>query len=110
MKHRLRYSTARLWALKGLLGLVFIGGVLLDEGQAGTFSTPQAIEVSQIQIPNHPQIHKNASALVKNYEIESTPIRPREKERHQDSFHKQEPAKKKLGLALLFLGVLAEKS
>ncbi len=110
MKHIFHHPTARLWAVSGLTGMVLLAGILLDEGQAGTMTTPPIIEGTQIQNQNLQEIPKNSIVPVKKSERESGPMNAREEGRPQDSVKKQEPAKKKLGLALLFLGVLAEKS
>jgi hypothetical protein len=110
MKHIFHHPTARLWAVSGLTGMVLLAGILLDEGQAGTMTTPPIIEGTQIQNQTLQKIHKDSIDLVKKSERDSGPMNARKEGRHQDSVNKQEPAKKKLGLALLFLGVLAEKS
>ena len=47
MKPILQNPTARLWCLSGLTGMVLMAGVLLEEGQARTYSPSHRLYASE---------------------------------------------------------------
>ena len=110
MNHLYPQPRARLWTICGLAVMILLAGILLEEGYAGPFSTPLTTEGIPIQKPTLEENHKNPMVTGKMLERKSHPWRPREDENDQIAAQKPEPEKKRLGLALLFLGVLAEKS
>ena len=110
MKRINHHPTARLWTVSGLAGMVLLGGILIGEGHAGPFSTPLNTEVMPIQKLTLEQSHKHSRVSGKKLERQSTPWAQNERGITQKSARKQEPWKKRLGLALFFLGTLAGKS
>ncbi len=110
MKPILQNPTARLWCLSGLTGMVLMAGVLLEEGQARTYSPSPDIASLQIhelslQMPSSETINAGKSTALKT---------SREQKVKHPVTHVQvtdkNPAKKRMGLAMLFLGILAEKA
>ena len=110
MQYINHHPTARLWIVTGLTGMVLLAGILLDEGHAGPFSTPLNTEVMPIQKLTVEQSHKYSRISGKMLEKKSTPWDQKKDGIKQNSVRKQEPGKKRLGLALFFLGALAGKS
>ena len=110
MKQILQNPTARLWWLSGLTGMVLMAGVLLEEGQARTYSPSPDIASLQIhelslQMPSSETINAGKSTTLKTSREQKvkdpvTNVQVTDKN----------PAKKRMGLAMLFLGILAEKA
>ena len=109
MKQILQNPTARLWCLSGLTGMVLMAGVLLDEGQARTYSPSPDIVSIQINELNRHTPSSETSNAGKSQTLKTS----REQKVIDPVTHKQvadkQPAKKRMGLAILFLGLLAEE-
>ncbi len=109
MKQILQNPTARVWCLSGLTGMILLAGLLLGEGQARTYTPSPVIAPLQINKQNL-QTHLSET-------INPGKSRPLKSNREQKTIdpatHKQvpdkQPAKKRMGLAILFLGILAEE-
>jgi hypothetical protein len=110
MKKILQNPTARVWFLSGLTGMVLITGLLLGEGQARTYTPSPIIAPLQVNKQNL-QTHLPAETI--NPEKSQALKSSREQKIIDPTIHKQvedkQPAKKKMGLAILFLGILAEE-
>jgi len=109
MKQILQNPTARVWFLSGLTGMVLIAGLLLEEGQARTYTPSPTIAPLQV---NKQNLQTNLSDTInpgKSQALKSS----REQKDKNPATHKQvadkQPAKKRMGLAILFLGILAEE-
>lgn len=100
----------RTWCLSGLTCLVLMAGVLLDEGQARNY--PASPENSTIQTSRLNR-HLQSTESTKNVKIE--PLNPYSDQKANNPAIQKEgtdknPAKKKrMGLAILFLGILAKE-
>ncbi len=96
-------STSRFKCIAALIGLALMTGVLLEDGQARTYSPSVATnQVSKLDASAHAvRIHQ------------TQPPKPTVKEQGPtfaiQTEAKKHPAKKRMGLAMLFLGILAEK-
>lgn len=110
MKHLLHHPTARLWCLVGLTGIVLSATVLLDEGQARTLTTPPPMQSVKAQDPHATGIVSKADPSGKNRVAQSTNLTHHPEVVAQEMANEEKPNKKKFGLAILFLGMLAEKS
>ncbi|MEX0829469.1 MAG: hypothetical protein WD032_04440 [Nitrospirales bacterium] len=109
MKTILQESTTRIWGLSGLTGLVLMAGVLLEEGQARTYSpTPEHSSIQTGSLNRHAP-HSESTKIVnrdsRNTSLEEKTNGPAIQKEGTD----KNPAKKRMGLAILFLGILAEK-
>lgn len=109
MKTILQNTKARVWCLSGLTGMVLMAGLLLEEGQARTY-TPSpvstSISVSQVKLETGPSESMNTKALQNDKSKENKKIQDlTDQEQRVD----KKPAKKRMGLAILFLGILAEE-
>ena len=109
MKQILQNPTARIWCLSGLTGIVLMAGLLLEEGQARTYTPSPMIAPLQVNKQNL-QTHLTETI---NPEESQPLISTREQTTKNPVTHKQvadkQPAKKRMGLAILFLGLLAEE-
>ncbi len=102
--------TTKVWCLSGLTCMVLLAGVLLDEGQARTHPSSQENSTTQAgRLHSHIQ-SPDSTKVVK---IESRPIFSSRKNNNpviQNERTDKNPAKKKrMGLAILFLGILADE-
>ena len=108
MKKILQNPKARVWFLSGLTGMVLIAGLLLEEGQARTY-TPSIIAPLQVNKQNLQTYLPETINPPKSQALKSS----LEQETRNPATHKQapdkQPAKKRMGLAILFLGILAEE-
>jgi hypothetical protein len=109
MKQILQNPTARVWCLSGLTGMILLAGLLLGEGQARTY-TPSPI-IAPLQV-NKQNLQTHLSETIntgKSRSLKSS----REQKVKDPVTHKQvsdkQPAKKRMGLAILFLGILAQE-
>lgn len=109
MKLILQISTARLWCLYGLTGMVLMAGVLLEEGQARTYSPSRDIASLQFKKLNLTIHSVETTDAGKSQPLKSS----RERKVKDPATHKQvadkNPTKKMMGLGILFLGILAEE-
>jgi hypothetical protein len=109
MKQILQNPTARVWFLSGLTGMVLIAGLLLEEGQARTYTPSPTIAPLQVNQQNQQTNLSDTINPGKSQALKSS----REQKDKNPATHKQvadkQPAKKRMGLAILFLGILAEE-
>jgi hypothetical protein len=109
MKQILQNPTARVWFLSGLTGMVLIAGLLLEEGQARTYTTSPTIAPLQV---NKQNLQTHLPDTINPWESHSFEA-SREQKTQTSATHKQvedkQPAKKRMGLAILLLGILAEE-
>jgi hypothetical protein len=109
MKQILQNPTARVWFLSGLTGMVLIAGLLLEEGQARTYTPSPTIAPLQINKQNLQTHFSDRINPDKSQILESS----REQKTKNPTAHEQmedkQPAKKRMGLAILLLGFLAEE-
>lgn len=110
MKQVLHHPTARRWCLVGLTGIALSGAVFFGEGQARTLTTPPPIQSAKIQ----GALSSGAATKIfpgeKHRESQSTNLTRHPEVVAQEMDNDDKSNKKRLGLAILFLGVLAEKS
>jgi hypothetical protein len=111
MKPILHHPTTREWCLLSLTGMAMTAAIFLGEGQAGILSTPPRLpSINDQHSPPSGIMPKTSFSLISR-DLQSTTIthysqmaqkvaQTRESEKNLQ--------KKKVGLAILFLGVLAE--
>lgn len=106
----LQESTTRIWCLSGLTGLVLMAGVLLEEGQARTYSpSPEHSSIQTSRLNRHAPSSESTKILKpdpRNTSLEEKTNGPAYQKEGAD----KNPTKKRMGLAILFLGILAEES
>ncbi len=109
MKQFLQNPTARLWCLSGLTGIVLMAGVLLEEGQARTYSISP--DIASLQI-NELNLYTPSSETINSGKSQTLKT-SREQKVKDPVTHvlvaEKTLAKKRMGLAILFLGILAEE-
>lgn len=110
MKHLLHYPTAKLWCLVGITGIVLAATVFLDEGQARTQTTPPPLPSVKAQDLHTTAIASKPDPPGRNRVAQSTNLTYHPEVIAQEMANEEKPNKKKFGLAILFLGMLAEKS
>jgi len=109
MKHLRQNPTARIWFLSGLTGMVLMAGVLLGEGQARV-SAPSSVSVSvqsHALIPQTTASHRLKTAQTQS--LSSSRKQPAKDFTPQDQLDDKKLEKKRMGLAMLFIGILAEE-
>ena len=109
MKLMLQNPTVRLWCLSGLTGMVLMAGTLLEDSQARTYTSSPihtSLQASKLNLHMHSPETVIAGKL---HTLKSG----REHTPEISDIHKlvadKKPAKKRMGLAILFLRILAEK-
>ena len=102
--------TTRSWRLLGLTGLALSVALFLNEGQARTLPIPPHIQTVTGQNTPIPEMGSKVQPVEKNHASQLTKITERPEVGTQEMEHEDKSQKKKLGLAILFLGMLAEKS
>jgi hypothetical protein len=96
--------------LTGLTGMILSAVFLLNEGNASRLTTPPQIQ--SIGVKDTHSIMIGSKTVRK----ENSPVSPSFMSTHhlidptQESENEEKPNKKKFGWAILFLGVMAEKS
>ena len=110
MKQILNHPTARLWCLVGLTGMALSAAIFLDEGQARTLTTPPPSQSLNIQTTHSTEAEAKVSISEKNLGSQSPNLLPHPEVIAKKMDDEAKSHKKKFGLAILFLGVLAEKS
>lgn len=110
MKQILQHPTARLWCLVGLTGMALSAIFFLGEGQARTITTPPPVQSIRVQDTYPTGTASKASPSEKNQIPPSTKPTHQPEAVSQEMDHEEQSHRKRLGLAILFLGVLAEKS
>ena len=101
--------TARIWFLSVLTGMVLLTGLLLGEGKARTYS-PSLVD-SSIPVLNKMDrpAHLSQPMPIKKVEIRNAALGKHVNSARQKDIADAKPAKKRMGLAMLFLGILGEK-
>ena len=105
----LQDSTARSWCLSGLTVIVLMAGVLLEEGQARTYSpSPENSSIQTSRLNRHAQSSESSKPVTLEplhrsleHKTSGPIIQKEEKDKNL--------GKKRMGLAILFLGILAEE-
>jgi len=109
MKHLRQNPTARLWFLSGLTGMVLMAGVLLEEGQAHVYA-PSSVNVSlqsHTLNPETPSSHMIKTGKLQT--LSSSRKQPAKGFTPEDHVDDRKLEKKRMGLAMLFMGILAEE-
>ena len=94
--------------VSGLAVMVLLADILDEKAQADSFTTPLTTEIVASQKATFEQIHKKFRDARKGLKRTLNPWNQKEGGINQNVVKKQEPGKERLGLALLFLGVLAK--
>lgn len=110
MRPILHHPTARLWCLVGLTGMALSTIVFLGEGQTRTLTTPPPIRSVKAQDPHTTGMVSKPDPSEKNRVAQSTNLTHHLEEVAREMATEEKPNKKQFGLAILFLGMLAEKS
>ncbi len=110
MKDVFKHMTKKQLGCVGLAGLLFLAGLLLGEGQATTIAPTPTITSTVSQADTHPS--KKTTTSVKGGLPQPSRLQNKSETNliREELGLKSSAEKKKAGLALLFLGVLAEKS
>ncbi len=113
MRQKFQKSSTHLWCLYGFTGIVLMGGVLFENNLGHTLVSLPVNSTLQIYQQNHP------TRLPKTARMSPFHLVKAKDTQHltQSTFSgtsTQNPArnleKKRIGLAILFLGMVAEKS
>ena len=109
MKLMLQNPTVRLWCLSGLTGMVLMAGILLEDGQARTHTSSPihtSLQASKLNLHTHSPETVIAGKL---HVLKSGRKHTPENSEIHNLVVDKKPAKKKMGLAILFLRILAEE-
>ncbi len=109
MKTILQDPTTRIWCLSGLTGIVLMAGVLLEEGQARTYSPSPVNSSIQVNTLNLPTPSSQSMNTKKSETLKAIPKQKANVPAMQKDVEDKGPAKKRMGLAILFLGILAKE-
>ena len=109
MKTILQNSDIKTWCYRGLAGLTIMAGVFLEDGLARTYSPFPANSLAQV-MPLNPLTNLPSSKTIKKTESPTNiskqiAIIPS----NNNHLIAKEPAKKRMGLAIIFLGALAKE-
>jgi len=96
--------------LLGLIGLVLSVPLFLNEGQARTLPIPPHMQSVTVQGTHTTEMASKVRPAEKNHASELTKLTQLPEVGTREIENEDKPQKKKLGLAILFLGMLAEKS
>ena len=110
MKEILHHSTARMWFFVGLTVVALSTVFLLNQGHARTLTTPPQIQSTKAQNTHATGSASRTGLLKTNPGSPSTNLPHHPKMVAPEMDNEEKPNKKRFGLAILFLGVLAEKS
>jgi len=102
--------TTRSWRLLGLTGLALSVALFLNEGQARTLPIPPPMKSVTVQNTHTFEMASKVQPAEKNHAFQLTKLTQRPEVGTREMEHEDKTQKKKLGLAILFLGMLAEKS
>lgn len=102
--------TIRSWRLLGLTGMALSVAFFLNEGQARTLPMPSPIQSVNVQSTPPTEMASKMSPLEKHRGSQSTKLTQHPEVGTQEMNNEDKPHKKKFGLAILLLGVLAKKS
>lgn len=98
------------WRLLGLTGLALSVAFFLNEGQARTLPMPSPIQSLKVKSTPPTTMTSKTHPLEKNRVSQSTKSTDHREGGSKERNHEDTTQKKKFGLAILFLGKLAEKS
>jgi hypothetical protein len=110
MKQVLHHPTVRRWCLVGLTGIALSAAVFWGDGQARTLTSPPPIQSAKIQSALSSGAATKTYPGEKHRESQSTSLTRHPEMVAQEMDNDDKSSKKRLGLAIIFLGVLAEKS
>lgn len=110
MKQILHHPQTRLWCLAGLTGMALSAAIFLGEGQARTLTTPPPVQSVRVLDTHHTETLSKVSPSAKIQVSPSTKPSHHPEVATQEMDNEETSHKKRFGLAILFLGVLAEKS
>ncbi len=110
MRPILHHPTARLWCLVGFTGMALSAIVFLGEGQTRTLTTPPPMQSVKAQDPHTIGLVSKTDPSDKNRVAQPTNLTHHFQKVALEMTTEEKPNKKKFGLAILFLGMLAEKS
>ena len=108
MQHILHHPPARLWCLVGFTGMALSAAIFLGEGQARTLPTPPPSQSLNIQATHFTESKAYSSAKDRGSQSTNFLHQPEVSAKKMEDEEKSN--KKRFGLAIIFLGVLAEKS
>jgi hypothetical protein len=100
----------RSWRLLGLTGLAISVALFLNEGQARTLPISSHIQAITVQSPHITERTSRVRPSEKIPASQSTKLPQRPEVGTQQMDNEDNTHRKKLGLAILFLGMLAEES
>ncbi len=102
--------SAKTWRLLGLTSLAFLVAFFLNEGQARTLPMPSPSQYLNVQRTHPTNMTSKTHPLEKHRASQSMESTNYREGRSKDRDRVDPILKKKFGLAILFLGTLAEKS
>ncbi len=102
--------TTKTWRLLGLTGLALSVAFVLNEGHARELPRPSPIHSLNTHRTHPTNMTSKAHPLEKNRTSQSTKFTNYSEAGSKERDHEDRTQKKRLGLAILFLGTLAEKS
>ncbi|WP_342349409.1 hypothetical protein [uncultured Nitrospira sp.] len=110
MKKIRQQPTTRTWRLLSLTGLALSVAFFLNEGQARTLPMSPSTQSIKEQCTHPTQMASKNYPLEKDHASQSTKSTKHHDLGTRERDNDDKPQKKKFGLAILFLGTLAEKS
>ncbi len=111
MPQKLHHQKAKAWCLLSLSGMAISAALFMNEGQAGIWPAPQSTHPINLQSTNGIMTTQPGITGLKNDRISPVKALLSHPELVAVESHDEERLnKKKFGLAILFLGALAEKS
>lgn len=102
--------TTKTWRLLGLTGLVLSVGFFLNEGHARELPMPSPSHPLNFHSTHPTNMTSKAHPSEKNRTSQPTKFTNHNEAGSKERDHEDKTQKKRLGLAILFLGTLAEKS
>lgn len=102
--------TTKTWRLLGLTGLALSVAFFLNEGQARELPRPSPIHPLNTQCTHPTNMTSKAHSLEKNRTSQPTKFTNNSEASPRERDNEDKAQKKRFGLAILFLGTLAEKS
>ncbi len=105
MKQLSQNSTVRFWCFSGLMGMTLMAGVVLTDSQARTLSPPS---VSTIQ--TNPLASTEPAPMDTPTQLRSRSTQQIKDSAKQEQVSRNATGKKRMGLGMFVLGIVAEKS
>ncbi len=105
-----RQRNTKTCRLLGLTGLALSVAFILNEGQARTLPMSSTIQSVNVQSTHPTEKASKMSPLENHHGFQSTKLTQRPEVETQEMDNEDNLHKKKFGLAILLLGVLAKKS